>query len=69
MEYDRIMSYYTIENISYELLHCGSFLVDEDFYDNGYGYTRIRVISYKSKLYYHKMVNGKCVLIKELNNA
>lgn len=58
-----------MEDFSKELLRCGSIITDDDFCTLRTEFIRIRVISYDNKIYYHKMIDGEVVEIKEIGNA
>ena len=52
------------KEFSKELIRYGEYLADDEI-ENNKGFTRIRVIKYDGKMYYHKMVNGnvKCIIL------
>ena len=55
-----------------DLLRYGEILTDDMYEDNSMledgieWFARIRTISYNNHIYYHKMVNGEIVKVKEL---
>ena len=51
-----------------DALRYGETLTDDSYYVDGLngGHYRIRTIRYKSRIFYHKMINGEVVEFKEL---
>lgn len=52
-----------------DVLRYGDILIDRSFTTNDGGYTRIRIIKFCDKYYYHNMVNGEPVECMELGNG
>lgn len=52
-----------------DVLRYGTILIDRSFTTNDGGYTRIRIIKFCDKYFYHSMVNGKLVECVELGNG
>jgi len=54
------------DKLNRELLTYGTFITDDDYCTLKTEFIRIRIISYKGKLYYHKMIDGDVIEIKEI---
>lgn len=52
-----------------DVLRYGTILIDRSFTTNDGGYTRIRIIKFCDKYFYHNMVNGELVECVELGNG
>lgn len=48
------------------VLRCGTYLSDDNFYDEAEQPVRIRIINYDDKIYYHKMIAGECISFRLL---
>lgn len=52
-----------------DVLRYGIILIDRSFTTNDGGYTRIRIIKFCDKYFYHSMVNGEFIECVELGNG
>lgn len=52
-----------------DVLRYGTILIDRSFTTNDGGYTRIRIIKFCDKYFYHSMVNGEVIECVELGNG
>jgi len=66
-EYESILEKALQSPIEPTVLRCGTFLSDDNFYDEAEQPVRIRIINYDDKIYYHKMIAGECVSFRLLS--
>lgn len=52
-----------------DVLRYGTILIDRSFTTNDGGYTRIRIVKFCDKYFYHNMVNGELVECVKLDNG
>lgn len=78
VSYDKTIYQYDTFHIPYwlvddvgenDVLRYGTILIDRSFTTNDGGYTRIRIIKFCDKYFYHSMVNGELIECVELGNG